>query len=61
MYKTPLSVITGDGFLTMELLMEGNVVFYNSRKPSDKQPPEFLCVNIRLPHPWYPMKVHFLI
>ena len=59
MSESPLSIITEDGDFSMELLMEGNIIFDNTHTTSDKKLREYPHINLRYPHPWDPMKVSF--
>ena len=57
--EIPLYIITEDGGFTMELSMEGNIVFSNTHTPFYKQLQEFKHINLSSSHPWDPIKVCF--
>ena len=55
MSESPLSIITEDGEFSMEISMEGSMVFSNTHTRSYKQKQECPPTNISSPHPWDPM------
>ena len=56
MSKSHLSIITEYGEFSMELSMEGTIIFSNIHTPYDKQLQQFPHINLSLPHPWDPIK-----
>ena len=57
--ESPSYIITEDGGFSMELSMEGVIVFSYTHTTSDKYLQECPHINIISPHPWDPMKVIF--
>ena len=60
MSEISLSIITEYGEFSMELSVEGTILFDNTHTPSDNHLQEYPHINLSSPHPWYTMKVRFL-
>jgi len=59
MSEFPLSIITEDNEFSMELMMQGTIIYADTHTPSDKELHECPHINLTSNHPWDPHTVSF--